>query len=474
MDFQKLKKYKWLILILFLALTARLISVFLSPVVIWDETVYANLGYDLSKQPFDYSFMHGWSDFMPDGSWPKAGFRAPLLPYILSIFYFLKLDFLVRFFIPLIGTLSVALAYLLGRKLFSEKAGLYSAAFFALLPLHVNYSGKILTDVFFTFFIMLSFFVFWKGYEENKPNYKIFFGIVLALALLARYTTLWIFPVFLGYFLIRDKSFKFLRDKHLWYAILAFFLMISPWLFYGKTTYGNLFGPFIHGFKASAYWGGVQSWHYLFGYWWQMFSIIGLAFIFSLIYIIYKKQFYQNGNYLLLIWFVVFLGMVCYMPHKEDRFLMAITPIICLITGKAISSLKRYRKLAAIGMILILAGSLSMNFYFNIKNAYTETNLCFLEGNKFLKDVDAESVIISDESPITYYYSHKATSFFAYPINLDTIRDSAASYEGKPVYAIMTDYDGSYVKDDKIRQELDSSLERVFECANHTVIYRVS
>lgn len=253
---------KALILILILSFIIRMAFAFASPVKWWDEAVYANLGYDLSKNLSDYSFANnGWSDFIPDDSWPHAGFRAPLLPYFFSIFYFFKLDYLITFLMPFIGTLSVFLTYILGKKLFNEEAGIYSAILLAFLPLHVFYSGKMLTDVFATFFIVLAFISFWKGYEEHNNKHKILFGFFLALSILARYSSLWVMPIFPLYILIRDRSLAFLRERYNWYSVLAFFLPIIPWLIYSLYEYGGMFGAFIHGFKAASYWGGVQPWY---------------------------------------------------------------------------------------------------------------------------------------------------------------------------------------------------------------------
>ena len=229
MDFQQIiKKYKWLIAIFVIALLVRIIFVFSMPVKLWDETIYLNLGADLSKNLLDYSFSNGWSDFISSEGddfygYPKAGFRAPLLPYLISIFYILKLGFLANFLIPLIGSLSVILVYNLGKEMFNKRVGLVSSLFFTFIPLHVFYSGRVLTDVLFTFFVLLTFISFWKGYEEDNKKYKVLFGIFLALTLLSRYTTLWIMPIFLLYFLVRDKSIRFLKDKYLVFSILAFF-----------------------------------------------------------------------------------------------------------------------------------------------------------------------------------------------------------------------------------------------------------
>jgi len=465
------RETKVLVFLFILAFVIRLAFVFSTPVQIWDETVYANLGYDLSKNIFDYSFANnGWSDFIPfsEGkySWPNAGFRAPLLPYILSILYALNLNFLVILFIPLIGALSVVLIYYLGKRMFNKKIAFYSSIFFLLIPLHVIYSAKILTGVLSTFFVLLAFLSFWKGYEESSRKHKLLFGFFLALALLTRYTTLWIIPIFLIYFLVRDKSLIFLKDKYLWGAIGIFFLTLVPWFIYGFFTYNNLFGSFIHGIKAAAYWGGTQPWYFFFSNGW-IFSIIGIIFIFSLVYILYKKQFIKKEVYLLLIWVIFFLGMAMIVPHKEGRFILPIVPAVCLLSGFFINKIKKRQSLILVGIILILILSLVLHFFINYKNSYTDTNSCFLEGNQFLKDVEENSVVITDESPIVYYYSKKETHFYPSSWSIESLKKLVNTiYIGRDVYILFTDYDMSLdvEKNIQIKLDLDNNFEKVFEC----------
>ena len=466
------KEIKILIVLFILAFIIRGIFVFSTPVKIWDETVYANLGYNLAHNPLDYSVAYnGWSDYIPSGgdsfyAWPKMGFRAPLLPYLLSVFYFFRLDFLISLFIPLIGALSTTLIFILGKKLFNEKVGLYSAVFLAVLPLHVTYSAKILTDVLFTFFVLLTFISFWKGYEEENKKHKVLFGFFLALTLLSRYTALWIIPIFLIYFLIRDKSLKFLKDKYLWSSIGIFFLTLIPWFIYGFFTYNNPFGGFIHGFKASAYWGGLQSWYFFFNHWGYMFSIIGFIFIAGLIYILYKKEFLKKEIYLLLIWFALFLGMAIYMPHKEDRFILAIAPTIALISGYFIDKIKKYKKIILISIVVVSLLTSAVWFYIDYKNSYTDTNECFLDANKFLGNTEKNSVVITDESPVVYYYTKKETHFYPNPWDYGILKNWIKDdYPNKEVYVLF----GSYVikpatEYEQMKNDLDNDSEKVFVC----------
>tara|TARA_Y100000310_G_scaffold339655_1_gene432977 strand:+ start:4666 stop:6105 length:1440 start_codon:yes stop_codon:yes gene_type:complete len=476
------KKTKILIILFILAFIIRSIFIFATPLKIWDETVYANLGYGLSNNPLDYSVENnGWSDFIPSSEgpygWPNMGFRAPLLPYLLSPFYLFNLDFLVNFFIVFIGSLSICLVYLLGEKMFNKKVAIYSAILFLLIPLHVTYSAKILTGVLFTFFVLLTFLSFWKGYEEGEKKYKVLFGVFLALTLLSRYTTLWLMPVFLLYFLVKDKSLRFLKDRYLWYSILAFFLTLIPWFIYGMFEYGTPIGAFIHGAKASAYWGGLQSWHFFFDYWWQMFSIIGIVFIFALLYLLYKKDFLKKEIYLLLIWFTFFLGMAIYMPHKESRFVLAIVPTIALISGYFIDKIKRYKKLILIGIIIICSIHLIIHFENMYGNSYTDANKCFLEGNNFLENQE-NALIVTDESSIVYYYTKQETHFYPNPWSYESLRNLIENHYSEKnnfVFFIGFSRDSSFPKQKKIKEDLDKNLEKVFECSKdkgYSAVYK--
>lgn len=493
MDFSKIKskiKYFWsnldkidrlVILLLILSFLIRLSTLFYSSLKGWDETVYLNLGHDLSENPLIYSLKNaGWNDFISSHDaiygWPNIGFRAPLLPYILSIFYYLKLNYLIPVIIPFITTLNVLLIYILGGKLFNKKVGLYSAVLLSLIPIHIYCSGRILTDAFVVFFILLTFISFWKGYEKDNKKHKVLFGLFLALSLLARYTTLWITPVFLFYFIIKDKSLKFLKDKYLWYAIGIFFLVLIPWFIYGFVYYGNIFGAFIHGFKAAGYWGGVQPWSYFFDNSWRIFSITGIFFIFSLFFILIKKEFLKREIYLLLIWIIFFSVIVIIMPHKEDRFIMPIVPVICLISGLFISKLGKVKNIIFGLLCLVLITSFWNSSKIEYKNSKDSTIACYSEGNKFLSSniIEKDSLVVSNQNPMTHYYTGKNILIYPNPWSLNEFRNIIDSkYKNKPVYIFFANYD--MVMYSKIKKDLDINFNKVFECSKnlgYSAIYK--
>lgn len=470
MDFhQIIKKNKWLIAVFVIALLVRVVFVFSMPIKLWDETVYLNLGYDLSKNPLDYSFSNGWSDFVPSGGdefygWPKAGFRAPLLPYIISLFYAVKLDFLIDFLMAFMGALSTILVYKLGKELFNEKVGLISSLLLALIPLHVFYSGRLLTEVLFTFFVLLTFLSFWKGYEKNSRNHKILFGVFLALSLLSRYTVLWIMPIFLLYFLIRDRSLKFLKDKYLWYSVLTFFITLIPWMIYGIFVYRNPFGALIHGFKASAYWGGIQDWSFFFDYWWQMFSIVGFIFVVALAYIIYNKSFLKREVYFLLIGFIFFLGMAIYMPHKEDRFIVPIIPNMIVLSSYFISKINLSKKVVFL-IVLTLILSLTSNFYDTSKLYHNTNTNCFKQIESNLENLKEEVLIVSENSPLFRYYTKQETAYYPNKLSESKLKEIEKS-TNNTVYFVFTKFNSGF--ETEKWQNLNNIMKRdynlVFEC----------
>ena len=84
-----------IILIVATSFLIRIMFLLHPPLRGWDETVYLNMGRQLSNNPLFYSLTKsGWNDYIPSKDiiygWPNVGFRAPLLPYFLSFFYFIK------------------------------------------------------------------------------------------------------------------------------------------------------------------------------------------------------------------------------------------------------------------------------------------------------------------------------------------------------------------------------------------------
>jgi 4-amino-4-deoxy-L-arabinose transferase-like glycosyltransferase len=152
-------------------------------------------------------------------------FRPPLYPFILSILYSLKFNLLgIRIFQAILSSLTVVFIYLLGKEVFDEKTGFFSSLISAFYPFFIFYTGFLLTETLFVFFIVLTFFYLVKIVGENR-NLSLKAGILMGLSALTRPNIQLFFPVSIFHIL-------FLKDK--WKKILlfsaGFCIVLMPWI----------------------------------------------------------------------------------------------------------------------------------------------------------------------------------------------------------------------------------------------------
>jgi 4-amino-4-deoxy-L-arabinose transferase-like glycosyltransferase len=451
---------KILFFVLFLALAVRILSIYLTPVKGWDETVYANLGYDLKTNPFDYSFDRLWSDKDPD--WPRAGYKAPLLPYSLSILYLLFGDgnILIDLFIPIIGTLGILFLYILLKEMYDEKIAFYSSVLLAFVPLNEITSGRILTDSFVTTLVTLSILFFWKGFEKKNNKSKIACGFFSALAVLSRYNAIVLPVIFLIYLIIKNRRLNFLKEKYMIITIVVFFLALTPLFWYGYKNYGTPLGAFIHSSESITYYGGVQPWYFYFTYSNIMLFLFSCAFL-SLFFILKNKKLrFKRNNILISLWFVLFLLLSIYFPHKEERFILPLVPTLTTLISIGIARLK-YERIIFLFILSLLIFTTILEFKELADLSYTQDAFCFLEASNFLKNTEKNSVIITDSSSLVYYYTRKETHFFKESLN-DNIKLIEDYYPNRPSYILLSNYE-SERKD--FKENLNSSnFNLVFSC----------
>lgn len=405
--------------ILLVSFFLRVAFAYAEPVKWWDEAVYASFGWDLKSTPLHYSFDGGWSDYVP-GGWPKAGYRAPLLPYMLGIlfFFFGQNMVLLNMIMPAIGTLNVLLVYLLGKKMFSQKIGLYAAAFLAFMPVHVFYSGKILTDVLSTALITLSFllFILWNEKRDNKS--AALTGAATGLAVLSRYVSILLLPMFFAFLIFKERNIAFLKSKSFLLMMLSFLLVMLPWFLYGYYEYANPLGWFFHSNTAAGYWGVFGSWYEVLPYFPAMFSITIFLAVFGMAKLI--KDCNKEKSVLLLLWFFTFLVFSLFMlPYREERYFMQVTPPLAVMAATGVGFLskifkaKSAEKIILCASIIILIAGAALGFYAAASKANITKDGCFLSAIDFLKNAEDNALVFTDNSPIIYFYTHKETHFQA-------------------------------------------------------------
>ncbi|MBU1652124.1 tetratricopeptide repeat protein [bacterium] len=176
-------------------------------------------------------------------------FRAPLYPYFLAMIYALSNGsfFMARVAQCLLGALTAALTYLLGRDLTGKRSvGLISgigAVFYGML---VYYDGELLVETLFVPLLLGSFYAFQRVHTSQKPILFSITGMLLGLAAITRPSALILLPIFVLYPLykgIKDKG-----DRWLFRYIAALFaFIIGVFLPILPVTHHNVYrgGDFV-------------------------------------------------------------------------------------------------------------------------------------------------------------------------------------------------------------------------------------
>jgi len=159
--------------------------------------------------------------------------RAPLFSIMISFAFWLfgvSHESVFRI-IKTFCILNPILVYVIGQKFFGKRVGV-SAALLVLTSYAINYMSFRHLDAVWPFFVLLSVFSFYLGFEANKSRYFVLGGISIALAYLVKEVALLFFPLpILMFLLIPEYRKKTFLPKVI-FSILVTFIVILPWFLY--------------------------------------------------------------------------------------------------------------------------------------------------------------------------------------------------------------------------------------------------
>jgi len=172
-----------------------------------------------------------------------ASWRAPVYVFFLAFIYgiFGYSVLAVRIIQALVSAFNAFLIFSIGKKIFNRKVGFLAGLIFAFYPYFIFFTGTILAETLYTFFISLSVYALLLNLENNSLKTRIFCGVSLGLTSLTKGS----FPPFFAFvvlwILIRDRA-ELLEKIKTAGVILAFALLtMIPWslrncLYYGHFT----------------------------------------------------------------------------------------------------------------------------------------------------------------------------------------------------------------------------------------------
>ncbi len=280
--------------------------------------------------------------------------------------------------VALIGSLTVFLVWLFGRRWFGRVAGLIAALLFALSPVAIIYSRSSWNPNPMPLFALLCIWGIWQVWEEKKYAYLSLIGVSMALGLQMHYLGLLLLPV-LGIFwtltlknIWSNKKEKAVLIKHTLISIFLFLLLMSPLaLFDLKHNFMNLkaMTAFFSDRQTTINLNPVRS---------DRFDLIisqvttdyvlantpfypfaiGLVLIATSIFFFFKLK-KKQPYFILATWlFFGLLGLIVYKQHVYDHYYGFLYPAIYLFLGFVLAHLfatkKLFFKLISVIALLIL------------------------------------------------------------------------------------------------------------------------
>lgn len=305
--------------------------------------------------------------------YPKLSlYYPPLLNIIISFFYdIMGISFQTgRFVVLLFSVGTLVVLYMFLKKFFNKKITLLSTILFSIMPLVFYNSITVMTDIPYTFFFILSMYLYLKAFDTKQRKYFILAAISVSLSFLTKWNGILIVPIIFVYAFLEKRS----QMKNVILSIILIFLILSPYLLVvWKTGLARI--PFISSLeisataKANPQYTSVEGWVYYFdalaSYYFTLPVLIAaiLALIF---YATQKKRYWK----LLIIWFLTYYLFFTFLSNKEPRYMMPLIPTLLIPLSYFMISEKIKMLVGIVIVIVALIGYstyqlISQTFYYN-------------------------------------------------------------------------------------------------------------
>ncbi|MBW3014960.1 glycosyltransferase family 39 protein [Candidatus Woesearchaeota archaeon] len=354
----------------------------------WDESVY------LQHSEIFYSGRMNYSELE---------FRPPLLSIVLAASYvFWHSIITARIVMAMFLVGSGLMFFLLFRQVYGRKVGLLATLLFFYNPFIIKQSHFILSDIPALFFILVSLYFYFK-----KSKYNLWFvGFFAGLAILTRFTSLIVLLLFIMLFYFNKDS---IRNMVTFFS--ALFLTLLPYLLWAQLKFGFFLHPFI---KARGF---VQLYDDPFFFYlsnfmdyitiWILIAI--LLYLLVFVYCLSKKKGNFKFDIIFLLWSLVFLLYMSYLPHKEIRYIIPLFVILILMAAKGYNYMFNIRKGKYFWACFIVLFILCSPPVFELRTHYTydyaltrgELLGIWVKSNL----VDDKPVFTNLDFPIMAYYS---------------------------------------------------------------------
>jgi len=270
-------------------------------------------------------------------------------------------EYAAKFPSAFMGVMTVLLIYLVGRYMFNEWVGFYSALILSTTNIFTRYAGRAMMDVTLSFFVTLALFAMVLGIRKS-PRYFLLWGLCVSVSVLIK-SVLGFFPAVITLlFILSTKRWRVFANPYFIIGSISIGVLGCSWYINQSILYGNVFLKvhfgwliFQRGFEVQP-----EAWdaHLSYAkdlmeyYWpWLPVFIVGIWK--------FSKRVLHNdeAEILCLIWVMTIFLTMSYMQTRVMWYIMPIFPATSMMCGVTLDEwLGEKRRIAHAKFWLILTG----------------------------------------------------------------------------------------------------------------------
>lgn len=348
-------------------------------------------------------------EMMESGNWivPTYNYNLrvdkPALLYWLQIASYTTFgvtEFAARFPSALGGLFSLFATYALGTIMFGAGTGFFAGLILLAMPAWAGSAHFANPDSLLNACVAWSFFVFFKGYQNNNSTWLLWGGIITGIGMLAKGPIALALPLLIIFlFLLWEKQTKRLLSIHLLGALFLFFLIAGPWyIWVGVETKFQWHRGFFFTHNLGRFSTAMENHS---GPWFYYLLVIAIgsapwsAFI-GMTLLNAKKELFntelstqanidRSAIRLLATWIIVVLVFFSISSTKLPNYILPLYPAIAILTSRAMLAWKNQPHaypnwLPKTGMvILVLVGIITSTAMILVS---TQADISWIKGRK--------------------------------------------------------------------------------------------
>jgi 4-amino-4-deoxy-L-arabinose transferase-like glycosyltransferase len=309
-------------------------------------------------------------------------------PLLIWIGYFASLIFglnsITLKLIPFVFSLfSILLLIIIGRNLFNPLSGIVAALVFSSNIIFNVFAKRFQFDIPYTFFILLSFYLFLLYLDSGKAAYNILGGIVFGLCLMVKILVGFYIPIiiFIFYLLFRKKiNYRFI-DLIIFTSLGV--IIALPWHLYMLITYGQDFINYFFGFHIfDRAFVGVEHNTKGSGYLYHINYLLSIIPYSILIFISLVKDFRNAKNIsvkkmFLIIWFMTGLVIITLFKTKLEVYILLILAPGSLILAEYLLKIGTAGERERLTIIILTTINIIWSLTFIIRTHESYKNIIF-------------------------------------------------------------------------------------------------